>query len=80
MHTGKNLGMGSFCVVKEIVNVIASEGSGHYLDPKKHTYLALKSPRDDLPPESQKKAREDLKKEIILLSKLKHENIVHTQQ
>jgi len=78
VYTGKQLGMGSFCVVQEIVNVIATEGSGH-LDPKKHPYLALKRPRDDLTPEYQEKTRVDLMKEISLLSKLKHENIVHTQ-
>lgn len=77
VYTGKNLGVGSFCIVQEIMNVIAIEGL-EQSDSKRHTYLALKRPRGDLPSECREKARSDLIKEISLLSTLKHENIVDT--
>ncbi len=67
IYTGRNLGRGSFCVVKEIFQ------SSIHAEP---TYLALKQPRSDLNEELQEQVQLDLRNELDILSDLKHKHII----
>mmetsp|Transcript_10143 Transcript_10143/g.15296 ORF Transcript_10143/g.15296 Transcript_10143/m.15296 type:complete len:332 (-) Transcript_10143:1333-2328(-) len=81
IYTGRNLGRGSFCNVKEVIDI--GSGSSERNSPggeeAKHEaaiYFAVKTVRCDLCPVAKKKARLDLLNETGILSSLQHKNII----
>ncbi len=71
IYTGRNLGRGSFCVVKEVMEMRKDDDTSC---PSK--YFALKQPRSDLSLGIKKKVYLELENEIEILSRLKHKNII----
>jgi len=67
IYTGRILGQGSFCVVKEIIQCEPSAQGA---------CLALKKTRSDLGPEQRVHAEASIRNEIIILSTLDHPAIV----
>ena len=66
--TGRVLGRGSFCVVKEVLLLTDTPGSG--------SEYALKELRRDLSPEGREHAQASLVNEIKILQNVRHPNIV----
>ena len=70
--TGRTLGQGSFCEVKELILNKSSSAESAILP----CFLALKQTRNDSTPKTEKHAAESLENEIRLLSTTNHSNII----
>lgn len=78
-YTGRILGRGSFCVVKEYLpkkNMKKSKKSSDEESTSTSFLLALKQPRSDLSSKEKIHANECLQNEIAYLSALDHPNII----